>query len=284
MRGLRRDVRYAVRLLWRSPGFTIAAALTLALGIGANTAIFSLADPHCFDRSRSRIRRLSTPSTGQAHIRITSRMHATHDLFDGVIASTGTRLNAVVGGSSELVEAPWSPGNYFNVLGVPPAAGRVLSPERRRAQRTDRRCDRISLVADSPGRRSAGDRDDHSHQRRSRDDCRCRRRRISRHERLGARRRSSCQSRLRRGYRPAFLPGPICSMSDDGVAQRDRAAQTGRLAADGKRGAGRDLSSVSSARAGETAGHNRAEPTPGAWPYTTRACTGSSACSPRSWR
>jgi putative ABC transport system permease protein len=44
MNGTGRDVAYAVRLLWRSPGFTIAAVLTLALGIGANTAIFSLAD------------------------------------------------------------------------------------------------------------------------------------------------------------------------------------------------------------------------------------------------
>ena len=44
MTGLGRDVAYAIRLLWRSPGFTIAAVLTLALGIGANTAIFTLAD------------------------------------------------------------------------------------------------------------------------------------------------------------------------------------------------------------------------------------------------
>ena len=44
MTGIGRDVAYAIRLLWRSPGFTLAAVLTLALGIGANTAIFSLAD------------------------------------------------------------------------------------------------------------------------------------------------------------------------------------------------------------------------------------------------
>src|SRR5204862_6890814 len=44
MNGLGRDVVYAIRLLWRSPGFTAAAVVTLALCIGANTAIFSLAD------------------------------------------------------------------------------------------------------------------------------------------------------------------------------------------------------------------------------------------------
>ena len=127
MRGLTRDVRYAVRLLWRSPGFTIAAALTLALGIGANTAIFSLADAALLRPIRvADPKALYSVNWSSAYPDYLAYAEH-HDHFDGVIASTGTRVNAVVGGTAELVEAALVSGNYFSVLGVAPALGRVLT-------------------------------------------------------------------------------------------------------------------------------------------------------------
>jgi predicted permease len=124
--GIGRDLTYAIRLLWRSPGFSTVAILTLALGIGANAAIFSLADA-------TLLRPLRVADPGTLHVIKFSSAYPDYqaytglvDLFDGVVATSGARVNAVADGRADLVDARFVSGNYFGVLGVPPAVGRVL--------------------------------------------------------------------------------------------------------------------------------------------------------------
>src|SRR5688572_8630566 len=125
--GLTRDVRYALRLLVRSPGFTAAAVITLALGIGANTAMFSLADATLLRPIRvaapERLVSWTWTSAYPDFLSYTGR----GDVFDGVMAwSGGSRLSVVVEDASELTSAMFVSGNTFNVLGVVAAAGRLL--------------------------------------------------------------------------------------------------------------------------------------------------------------
>jgi predicted permease len=126
MTGIGRDVAYAIRLFWRSPGFTIAAVLTLALGIGANTAIFSLADATLIRPFRvadpSQLVVLKWTSAYPDYLDYAKRT----DLFTGAAGISMTRLNATPEGAPELVDAAFVSGNYFGVMGVPAAAGRVL--------------------------------------------------------------------------------------------------------------------------------------------------------------
>ncbi|HET7619582.1 MAG TPA: ABC transporter permease [Vicinamibacterales bacterium] len=128
MKGLGRDIHYAVRVFWRSPGFTLAAVLTLALGIGANTAIFSLADATLLRPLKvSRIDQLYATNWSVSYPDYKA-FAARGDLFDGVVGASGGRVNVVADGDAVLVDAGFVSGNYFGVLGVPPAAGRVFGP------------------------------------------------------------------------------------------------------------------------------------------------------------
>src|SRR5437870_8071203 len=135
------DLRYGVRMLAKNPGFTTVAVLTLALGIGANTAIFSLLDqvllPSLPVPEPDRQVHLheaewrSGWSTSDNSEMVYSYPHYKDvrdqiPLFDGVIARAGVPLSVTAAGSSERAQGEIVSGNYFAVLGVRPALGRLL--------------------------------------------------------------------------------------------------------------------------------------------------------------
>ena len=133
LRDVGQDVRYAARMLWKQPGFTLAAVLTLALGIGANTAVFSLVNATLFQRLP-----VSDPDrlvymwrgTGNGVFSYpqyaTLRDHAT--ALDGLAGWGGIGASLHAGESAELVPGIIATGNFFQVLGLQPALGRLLAP------------------------------------------------------------------------------------------------------------------------------------------------------------
>ena len=139
------DLKYAGRLLKRDKGFAIAAILSLALGIGANSSIFQLLNavrlrtlpveaPHQlvaihFPKGSklsgsfsSRFPFLSYPELEQL------RAHDLSDLFTGTFAWSSGDLNTASGGVPQNVEAMWASGEMFEVLGIRPVIGRLIEP------------------------------------------------------------------------------------------------------------------------------------------------------------
>src|SRR5262245_41618908 len=136
------DLRYALRTLRRNPGFAVVAALTLALGIGANTAIFSLIDaallkmlPVKSPESLVLLRNADpggdiTPLPYQVYTQL--RDH--NEVLSGALAYHPLRLTATVDGQPEpAVAGQLVSGNYFSVLGVNAALGRTIVPDDDRA-------------------------------------------------------------------------------------------------------------------------------------------------------
>lgn len=132
------DIRYAVRLLRRSPVFAAVAVLSLGLGIGANTAIFSLVDTVL-------LKALPVPqpdrlffvdNTGGASeggnappypCYETLRDRNTH--FTGLAMFEGQRFRVTIDGVEEEIRGQYASGNYFDALGVPALYGRTLTPD-----------------------------------------------------------------------------------------------------------------------------------------------------------
>jgi predicted permease len=160
---LLRDLRYAWRGLVRSPVFTLVALLSIALGIGANTAIFTLVD-------RVLLRRLPVPNPDELvlftqlgshygnnngsnassfpmyedfreafvdpavspalpRVSLPYDVRSSGPLFSGVFCRFGLAMNIGFNGNTERVPGEIVSGTYFSVLGVGAAIGRVISPE-----------------------------------------------------------------------------------------------------------------------------------------------------------
>jgi putative ABC transport system permease protein len=139
MDNLIQDVRYAVRQLVRSPGFAAVAVLTLALGLGANTAIFSvvhgiLLQPLPYpDPDRLAMVWVSNPGEGidrdiaSFPLFADWRQHA--QSFEQVVAYTGSGFTLTGRGEPEPLRGATVASGFFSMLGVPPALGRVLLDE-----------------------------------------------------------------------------------------------------------------------------------------------------------
>lgn len=142
MGSLRQNVRYAVRMLVRNPGFSAAAILCLALGIGATTAIFSVVNAVVLRQlpyaNSARLVRVFTefpnfPNGGLRHFWVSAPefvdLRRDTNSFEAIEGWVNQGVN--LSGASEPVRATASyvSGGMLPMLGVPPALGRVLTPE-----------------------------------------------------------------------------------------------------------------------------------------------------------
>jgi predicted permease len=133
-----RDARYGWRSLLRSPGFTLFAVLSLTLGVGINTAIFSVVDTVL-------LKSLPVQSPEQLVVITTTSPNSRRpdtfysypayemfrdkaEVFSGVIAYSRAAVSFTVGDQSDRVLTEVVSGNYFSVLGVPAFLGRTLTP------------------------------------------------------------------------------------------------------------------------------------------------------------
>ncbi|MGH9731568.1 MAG: ABC transporter permease [Candidatus Acidiferrales bacterium] len=141
MSSLFQDLRYAARMLMKAPGFTAIAIITLALGIGANTAIFSvinatLLKPLPYADADRLVLVWQTYGTGSDNINIVSApnildVEKQSDVFEGLAMfdSAGRGYNLAVGNEPERVSGVRVTAKFFDVLGVQPLFGRTFLPE-----------------------------------------------------------------------------------------------------------------------------------------------------------
>jgi putative ABC transport system permease protein len=132
------DIRFAVRLLKKTPVITTVALLSLALGIGANTAIFSLMNsvmlrmlpvPNPEQLVELGMRTPQSP-IGVAHVYsnpIWEQLRDHQDVFSGILSWSTEDFDLADGGEAHIVHGIYTSGGYFTTLGVQPAMGRLMT-------------------------------------------------------------------------------------------------------------------------------------------------------------
>src|SRR5215510_6412909 len=136
MSTLLQDLRYGARILLKQPGFTLVAVLTLAIGIGANTAIFSLVNsillrPLPF-RDPDRVVRLiqASPKLGLATWGVSQADFAAYReqnrSFESVALYNSTAINLTGAGEPERLPMTIVTADFFKVFGVNPTLGRTF--------------------------------------------------------------------------------------------------------------------------------------------------------------
>ena len=124
------DVKYGSRMLWHSPAFTVVAVLSLALGIGANTAIFSVMDAVLLKmlpvKNPEELVRINRNVSFPAYQKLRARNQTLSGLCAVSFFQTNVRISAEAehGPPAQMVC-----GDYYSLLGVNAAVGRLLTPE-----------------------------------------------------------------------------------------------------------------------------------------------------------
>jgi predicted permease len=157
------DFRFAFRQLWKTPGFTVAAAVVLALGIGVNTAIFSLVNAMLFSpppyKNPAEIVQLfsqdkKNPKSFRAFSYPTfSDVRAQNTVFSGLLAHTETMVGLGTKGNTRRAQADIVSSDYFSVLGVQPAYGRSFLPDEEKPGRAER----VAIVSHRYWKKYSGD-------------------------------------------------------------------------------------------------------------------------------
>jgi putative ABC transport system permease protein len=135
----RTDIAFAVRQLRRSPAFTLIAASTLALGIGANSAIFALVDatllrplpfrdPEQLVMMWERSPRATRAAVAPLNMRDWNEQSRTVEIFAGFAPGVGGMVMAGADGTAETVPRQWVTSGFFAVLSIQPIVGRTFLP------------------------------------------------------------------------------------------------------------------------------------------------------------
>ena len=134
LESLAADVRYALRALRASPGFALVTILSLGLGIGANTAIFSLINAVVLRtlpvvRPEELVQITIGDALGGSVLTnpIWEQVRDRQDAFSGVFAYGGVSLDLTSGGEVRRAQGDWVSGDYFSTLGLRPALGRLIT-------------------------------------------------------------------------------------------------------------------------------------------------------------